>query len=83
MFQLKTKMPNNSKLIKRKLQLLRFTIFPEKTTQFFRSLVLDTMKTREEKGIVRPDMLQLLMEAKMSSLQDANTSDNKSEKTGE
>lgn len=43
-------------------------LFNKDVTQFFRSLVLDTMKNREKNGIVRPDMIQLLMEAKKGSL---------------
>lgn len=39
-------------------------MFSEETVNFFRTLVLDTMKTREEKNIERPDMIHLLMEAK-------------------
>jgi cytochrome P450 family 9 len=36
---------------------------------FFRSLVHNTMSTREAKGIVRPDMIHLLMQAKKGTLQ--------------
>jgi cytochrome P450 family 9 len=36
---------------------------------FFRSLVHNAMSTREERGIVRPDMIQLLMQAKKGTLQ--------------
>ncbi|XP_014208466.1 cytochrome P450 9e2-like [Copidosoma floridanum] len=34
------------------------------TDRFFKQLVTNTVKTREEKGIVRPDMIHLLMQAK-------------------
>ncbi|XP_077287820.1 cytochrome P450 9e2-like [Arctopsyche grandis] len=37
-------------------------------TDFFRNLVLGTMKNREKNGIVRHDMIQLLMEAWKGSL---------------
>jgi hypothetical protein len=44
---------------------------------FFRSLVHNTMSTREEKGILRPDMIQLLMEAKKETLRvDDDTTSN-------
>jgi cytochrome P450 family 9 len=36
---------------------------------FFRSLVQSTMSIREEKGIVRLDMIHLLMQAKKGTLQ--------------
>jgi len=36
---------------------------------FFRSLVHTTMSTREERGILRPDMIHLLMQAKKDMLQ--------------
>ncbi|CAH1987051.1 unnamed protein product [Acanthoscelides obtectus] len=45
-------------------ELLKIPIFDDEIKQFFYSLVNDTIKTREEKGIVRPDMIHLLMEAR-------------------
>ncbi|EAA43284.4 AGAP012291-PA, partial [Anopheles gambiae str. PEST] len=36
--------------------------------QFFRNTILETMRTRQEKGIFRPDMIELLMQAKKGSL---------------
>lgn len=41
---------------------------PKKLSDFFRNLVLGAMKYREENGIVRPDIIQLLMEARKGSL---------------
>ncbi|XP_014476478.1 PREDICTED: cytochrome P450 9e2-like [Dinoponera quadriceps] len=38
--------------------------FPSATTQFFRRVVAETIKTRDEQGIVRPDMIHLLMQAR-------------------
>ncbi|XP_014476474.1 PREDICTED: uncharacterized protein LOC106745409 [Dinoponera quadriceps] len=38
--------------------------FPSATTQFFRRIVAETIKTRDEQGIVRPDMIHLLMQAR-------------------
>jgi hypothetical protein len=34
------------------------------------------MLTREEKGILRPDMIHLLMQAKKGTLQDENATNN-------
>ncbi|KAL9703491.1 hypothetical protein quinque_007009 [Culex quinquefasciatus] len=36
--------------------------------RFFRGVVRDTMKTRQEQNIYRPDMIELLMQAKKGSL---------------
>ncbi|XP_050683807.1 cytochrome P450 9e2-like isoform X5 [Leptidea sinapis] len=47
---------------------LKLTLFSKDTTNFFISLVLDTMKNREENNIIRPDMIHLLMEAKKGQL---------------
>jgi len=38
--------------------------------------VLDTVATREQEGIVRPDMLQLLIEAKKGNLHDEDSAEN-------
>jgi hypothetical protein len=44
---------------------------------FFRSLVQDTISAREQKGIVRPDMIHLLMQARKGTLQvDENGTNN-------
>lgn len=47
---------------------LNIRFFDKEHVEFYRSLVLDTMKHRTVHGIVRPDMIQLLMEAKKGSL---------------
>nr|XP_033323896.1 cytochrome P450 9e2-like [Megalopta genalis] len=47
--------------------LFRFTglkVFDTKVTQFFTDLIQDTINTRDEQGIVRPDMIQLMMETR-------------------
>ncbi|XP_072748583.1 uncharacterized protein [Anoplolepis gracilipes] len=43
-------------------RIIRLKFFPEKIVNFFRDLIKTTIKTRDENGIVRPDMLQLMME---------------------
>jgi hypothetical protein len=50
-------------------------LIPGKITEFFRTLVLDTVATREREGIVRPDMLQLLIEAKKGTLHDEHSAE--------
>lgn len=44
--------------------MLKVSLFPESAKQFFRNLVNFTMKDREDRNIIRPDMIHLLMEAK-------------------
>lgn len=39
-------------------------LFSRDVTTFFLKLIDDTIKIREEKGIVRPDMINLLLEAR-------------------
>ncbi|KAL6262980.1 hypothetical protein P5V15_005771 [Pogonomyrmex californicus] len=43
-------------------RLINLKIVRQKIADFFRDLVETTIKTRDENGIVRPDMLQLMME---------------------
>nr|CAH7749086.1 unnamed protein product [Callosobruchus chinensis] len=45
-------------------QIFRIRILDDETLSFFVNLVEDTIKVREEKGIARPDMIHLLMEAR-------------------
>lgn len=50
------------------MELLKIPLFDESGRSFMKNLVLSTMKTREEKKIVRPDMIHLLMEAQKGNL---------------
>jgi cytochrome P450 family 9 len=50
------------------MKFFKVKLFASKITEFFREIVSETMKTREEKGIVRKDMIHLLMEAKKGQL---------------
>ncbi|KAJ8973688.1 hypothetical protein NQ317_013393 [Molorchus minor] len=43
---------------------LKITLFDKEVGDFFINLVDETVKAREEQGIVRPDMIHLLMEAR-------------------
>ncbi|KAM3966419.1 cytochrome P450 9e2-like isoform 1-T3 [Aphomia sociella] len=47
---------------------LKLTLFTEKMGSFFKNIVLNTMQNREERNIIRPDMIHLLMEAKKGKL---------------
>lgn len=55
-------------LIPRIMTLLNINFFDNETTSFFQSAIHDTMKAREEKGIVRHDMINLMIQAKKGSL---------------
>ncbi|KAL0126186.1 hypothetical protein PUN28_004960 [Cardiocondyla obscurior] len=44
-------------------KLLNLSFFPPGTAKFFKNVVQETIKTRQEKNIVRPDMIHLLMQA--------------------
>ncbi|XP_032682976.1 cytochrome P450 9e2-like [Odontomachus brunneus] len=50
--------------IPRLTKALGIDFFPPATSQFFKRIVAETIKVREEQGIVRPDMIQLLMQAR-------------------
>ncbi|KAG5895434.1 hypothetical protein JTB14_037593 [Gonioctena quinquepunctata] len=45
-------------------EILKIKLFSKRVNQFFRNLVDDTIRTREENNIIRPDMIHLLMEAR-------------------
>lgn len=49
-------------------QLLRLTIFSPEMENFFKELINSNIKEREEKGIVRSDMIQLLLEERSGVL---------------
>ncbi|KAM8704843.1 hypothetical protein ACLKA7_009322 [Drosophila subpalustris] len=52
-----------TRLKKRFRQLLRLTLFDKKSTDYFVRLVLEAMEYRQEHNIVKPDMINMLMEA--------------------
>ena len=45
-------------------RLLGIKVFKQEIMDFFKELVASTIKARDENGIVRPDMIQLMMETK-------------------
>ncbi|XP_059612265.1 probable cytochrome P450 9f2 [Phlebotomus argentipes] len=57
------------------MQALKVKINQPRETAFLRTLVTESMKIREQKNIVRPDMINLLMEAKKGRLTHAEKSD--------
>ncbi|XP_014488265.1 PREDICTED: uncharacterized protein LOC106751726 [Dinoponera quadriceps] len=48
----------------RLMKALGMHFFSSATSQFFKRIVAETIKIREEQGIVRPDMIHLLMQAR-------------------
>ncbi len=48
---------------------LNVQLTPEKTIQFFKRVIIDVMKKRELEKITRPDIIQLMMQAKNGQLQ--------------
>jgi cytochrome P450 family 9 len=49
-------------------------IIPKKTADFFRTLVRDSIKFREREGIIRPDMIHLLMQVREDDLREDGSS---------
>ncbi|XP_046959632.1 probable cytochrome P450 9f2 isoform X2 [Vanessa cardui] len=59
---------------------LKLTIFSKSNTDFFKDLVLSTMRDRKARNIVRPDVIHLLMEAKEGQLVHDDKEQNSSQK---
>uniref|UniRef100_A0A1A9W7C2 Cytochrome P450 n=1 Tax=Glossina brevipalpis TaxID=37001 RepID=A0A1A9W7C2_9MUSC len=57
--------------LRKLMKLLGIEFFDKKSTEYFMSLVLDAMKYRKDHNIIRPDMINMLMEAR-----DMSNSDN-------
>ncbi|XP_013146830.1 PREDICTED: cytochrome P450 9e2-like [Papilio polytes] len=49
-------------------KLLRISVFDQNVKDFFHGLIIRTMQERETKNIIRPDMINLLMEVKKGQL---------------
>lgn len=58
-----------------------FELFPTNVKKFFKSMVLDTMKEREEKDIIRHDMINILMQVRKGNL-NHNEEDNNAPDAG-
>ncbi|XP_015177367.1 PREDICTED: cytochrome P450 9e2-like [Polistes dominula] len=46
------------------MKLLRIGFLTQSTSQFFNDIIRETVKARDEQGIIRPDMIHLLMQAR-------------------
>lgn len=51
---------------------LNIELFPMYVRKLFKSLIVDTMAEREKRNILRPDMINLLMQARSGKLQHQN-----------
>lgn len=60
------------------MQSIDFEFYPTHVKQFFKSMVLDTMKVREEKQIHRPDMINMLMQVRNGNFDQQPDSDDDS-----
>ncbi|XP_017770148.1 PREDICTED: cytochrome P450 9e2-like [Nicrophorus vespilloides] len=49
-------------------KVLNIALFKEHVNRFFKNLVKETIKMREDNGIIRPDMINLMMEARKGRL---------------
>lgn len=55
-------------LFKPVCRLFKMTVFRKELGQFFKNIIISTIQAREKEGIVRPDMIHLLMEARKGKL---------------
>lgn len=53
-------------------QKLKFRLFPKQAMNYFNDVITETLKQREELGIIRPDIIQLLLEARKKRQEDPN-----------
>ncbi|XP_026323904.1 cytochrome P450 9e2-like [Hyposmocoma kahamanoa] len=60
---------------------LRLPVFPQKTTDFFKTILTSTIDHRKKNKVERPDMIQLLMEASKGTLKD-NSNENEKDSVG-
>lgn len=57
------------------MNFFKIRIMGEKDTEYFRSMIRQNMKYREENNIFRPDMIHLMMEARKGSLHHDTSND--------
>ncbi|XP_076275228.1 cytochrome P450 9e2-like isoform X2 [Rhynchophorus ferrugineus] len=61
---------------------LKISILDKSASEFFRTIINETIHTREEQGIVRPDMINMLLEARKGIKQDDNDTAQDNQDTG-
>ncbi|KAK4878885.1 hypothetical protein RN001_011391 [Aquatica leii] len=67
-------------LFPRVAKYFRLGFFPKKASKFFCNLVKENIENREKNGIVRPDMIHLLMEARKGRLNNEQEPEDDGEK---
>ncbi|XP_060522639.1 cytochrome P450 9e2-like [Cylas formicarius] len=60
-------------IVPKLFRILGITIIDSKLSKFFTQIITETIKAREEGGIVRPDMINLLLQARKGVKHDAGT----------
>ncbi|KAF2899550.1 hypothetical protein ILUMI_06624, partial [Ignelater luminosus] len=50
------------------MKMLKLGMIPRKVDNFFRGIIIETLNLRREKGVIRPDMIHLLLEAQKDRL---------------
>ncbi|XP_063915540.1 cytochrome P450 9e2-like [Zophobas morio] len=60
-------------LIPKVAKLLKMTMFSQEVNNFFTTIVKSSIRSREQLGIVRPDMIHLLLEARKNGLKHEET----------
>lgn len=67
------------KLLPKLMKALNVKFLEASVSNFFKEIVLNTMKVREKDGIFRPDMINMLMDIRKGSLEKNNQNEEKSE----
>lgn len=64
------------------MEAFNIKLFDNETTEFFQKAINETMKTREREGIIRHDMINLLIQAKQGKLTHENEVETKKSAEG-
>ena len=64
-------------MIPKFMSFFKIQLFESFVTEFFKETIIDTMRIREEQGIVRHDMINLLIQAKKGKLSSAKAVEEK------
>ena len=69
-------------LVPKFVEFFNIRIMDKQVCDFFQETIIETMKIREQKGIIRHDMINLLIQARKGNLGHAKLSDEKTEEKG-
>lgn len=64
------------------MKALRITFFGDEVDEFFQQMIQEMMKIRQQKGIIRYDMVNILMQAKATQLTNDESKINQESQTG-